>query len=128
MREQRNSSSTFSCCALLAECRCRLREACLQSICCLWGVAKVDNDLAHLGLEQQGVCNAAECFLRGLDIGIFEGILAESVETLATGGQLCGLCGWLSRHTCSVNIGSASSIARPCTLSCSSRVLRSSLV
>jgi hypothetical protein len=52
---------------------------CLQPLCRIRAIAQVDQDLAHLRFEEQGVCDAAERFLGDVDIGIVKGIAAQCV-------------------------------------------------
>src|SRR5262245_28199624 len=94
MRARRNSSSMLSLYArvrpalsiLLAGTLWR-RETFLELVCGVRAVSQVHDRLARLGLEQQGVGNAAEGFLRRLHVGPGEGIAAQGLEALDGFGQ-----------------------------------------
>jgi hypothetical protein len=79
MRDKRNSSSMLSLCVESAVALRSTHMTCLQPLCRIRAIAQVDQDLAHLRFEEQGVCDAAERFLGDVDIGIVKGIAAQCV-------------------------------------------------
>lgn len=52
-------------------------ETLLQPVGRIRAIPQIHQDLAHLRFEQQRVCDAAQRFLRDLDVGFLKGIAAQ---------------------------------------------------
>jgi hypothetical protein len=74
IRDRRNSSSMASLYTESVEMQECTEKTPLKPVRRIRAMSKVYQYLAHLGFEQQGICNASECFLRDLDVGFLKGI------------------------------------------------------
>jgi hypothetical protein len=77
MRDRRNSSSMLSLCAGEYSSAAVHADAYLELLSRVRAISQVDEDLAHLGLEQQGVGDASQRFLSDVDVGFLEGIATQ---------------------------------------------------